>query len=228
VAGRTDAGVHARGQVCHVDVPPGTAEDLLADLRDGGQDQLLRRLNGTLPHDIRVREVSLAHPDFDARFAGLSRTYTYRLADRPEAMDPMRRHDTVHWPRPLDVAAMQAAADALLGLHDFAAFCKRREGATSIRTLLRLDLERDAAGVVVATVQADAFCHSMVRSLMGALLAVGEGRRSAQWPASLLTRTERYSGVLVAPPQGLTLERIDYPPDDELAGRQQLTRNPRA
>ena len=245
VAGRTDAGVNARGQVAHQDVPAGAPAPVINGIRmpdpaseshtqiplimgGEGQPPLVRRLNGTLPHDIRIRRVALAHPDFDARWCGLSRTYSYRIADRPEAVDPLRRHDTLHWPRPLDLDAMREASQQLVGLHDFAAFCKKREGATTIRTLLRLDWLRDDDAVLIATVQADAFCHSMVRSLMGALIAVGEGRQPATWPASLLSLDSRSSGVLVAPPQGLTLEHVEYPPDDQLAARQLVTRRPRA
>jgi tRNA pseudouridine38-40 synthase len=205
----------------------GATAELIDDLGAGGRDVMLRRLNGTLPHDIRIRRVSLAHPDFDARWCGLSRTYSYRIADRPEAVDPLRRHDTLHWPRPLELEAMQPASVHLLGLHDFAAFCKKREGASTIRQLLRLDWVREESGVLVATVQADAFCHSMVRSLMGALIAVGEGRQPSAWPGTLLQLDVRSSGVLVAPPQGLTLEHVEYPPDDQLAARQLITRHPR-
>jgi tRNA pseudouridine38-40 synthase len=215
VAGRTDAGVHARGQVAHVDLPPQAAEDPL----------LLRRLNGVLPPDVRVHRVSRAPAGFDARFSGLSRTYRYRVADAPELVDPLRRHDTLAWPRPLDLALLQEASQRLLGLHDFAAFCRRREGATTVRTLQRLDWERDAQGVLVATVQADAFCHSMVRSLVGALLAVGEGRHPVEWPASLLALGVRASEVTVAPAHGLTLDGVEYPPDDQLLARQEVTRN---
>ena len=215
VAGRTDAGVHARGQVAHVDLPEDLADDRL----------LLRRLNGTLPHDVRIRRVSRAPEGFDARFGGVSRTYLYRIADTPAAVDPLRRHDTLVWPRPLDLSALAKASAGLVGLHDFAAYCRRREGATTRRTLLRLDWERLADGVLVATVQADAFCHSMVRSLMGALIAVGEGRQPVEWPAALLSLPVRASGVVVAPPHGLTLEHVEYPPDDELLARQAITRN---
>ncbi|HUR50735.1 MAG TPA: tRNA pseudouridine(38-40) synthase TruA [Mycobacteriales bacterium] len=218
VAGRTDAGVHARGQVAHVDLPPELAVDPL----------LLRRLNGVLPHDVRIRRVGAAPAGFDARFSGVSRTYRYRVADGPESVDPLRRHDTLAWPRPLDLRALQAASALLLGLRDFAAFCRRREGATTVRTLLRLEWERDADGVLVATVQADAFCHSMVRSLVGALLAVGEGRRPVEWPASLLSFGVRASEVAVAPAHALTLEHVEYPPDDHLLARQEVTRNLRA
>ena len=213
VAGRTDAGVHARGQVAHVDLPQERAEDPL----------LLRRLNGLLPPDVRVRRTSLAPDGFDARFSALARTYRYRLADGAERADPLRR-DVLAWPRPLDVAALQAAAPAMLGEHDFAAYCKRREGATTVRALLALDWQRDAYGLLVMTIRADAFCHSMVRSVVGAMLAVGEGRRPVEWPASLLQRRERATDVAVAPPHGLTLEAVNYPPDDELLARQAITR----
>lgn len=212
VAGRTDAGVHATGQVAHIDLPPGVVDD-----------QLLRRLNGVLPHDVRVHQVRRAPDGFDARFSGMARTYRYRIADRPELVDPLRRRDTLAWPRPLDLATMQDASRQLLGLHDFAAFCRKREGATTTRTLLQLDWARE--DVLVGTVRADAFCHSMVRSLVGALLSVGEGRREPGWPAGLLTAGSRASDVVVAPPHGLTLVRVEYPPDDQLAARQAVTRN---
>ncbi|MFN2538447.1 MAG: tRNA pseudouridine(38-40) synthase TruA [Mycobacteriales bacterium] len=212
VAGRTDAGVHATGQVAHIDLPAEVASD-----------RLLRRLNGLLPPDIRVHAAAPAPPGFDARFSGLARTYRYRVADRPEDVNPLRRHDTLAWPRELDLDAMRTASSQLLGLHDFAAFCRRREGATTVRTLLQLDWARE--DVLVATVRADAFCHSMVRSLVGALLSVGEGRRPAEWPATLLSAEARASDVVVAPPQGLTLVRVEYPPDDQLLTRQSITRN---
>jgi tRNA pseudouridine38-40 synthase len=218
VAGRTDAGVHARGQVSHVDLPEPVAADPL----------LLRRLNGLLPEDVRVRRVHAAPEGFDARFSALSRTYRYTVADGPEHADPLRRHDVLTWARPLDVAAMSAACPPLLGEHDFAAYCKRREGATTVRALLELRWEREADGLLVLTVRADAFCHSMVRSLVGALLAVGDGRRPPSWPGSLLARSSRADGVAVAPPHGLVLEHVAYPPDDQLLTRQEVTRNLRA
>ncbi|MCW2713444.1 MAG: hypothetical protein JWN88_491 [Frankiales bacterium] len=217
VAGRTDAGVHARGQVAHVDLPPPVAEDPL----------LLRRLNGLLPVDVRVRRAAVAPEGFDARFSALSRTYRYRVADGPEAVDPLRRHDVLSWPRPLDPDAMQAATRALIGEHDFAAYCKRREGATTIRRLLQLDWVRGQDGLLVMTVEADAFCHSMVRSLVGAMLAVGEGRRGAAWPGSLVALDRRADDVAVAPPHALVLEHVTYPADGELLARQAVTRNVR-
>ena len=215
VAGRTDAGVHARGQVAHVDLPVERAQDPL----------LLRRLNGLLPPDVRIRRTSLAAAGFDARFSALSRTYRYRVADGAQLADPLRRYDVLHRPRVLDLVALQGACTALLGEHDFAAYCKRREGATTIRRLLDLGWERDAGGLLVMTVRADAFCHSMVRSLVGAMLAVGEGRRGPDWPGSLLARDRRADDVAVAPPHGLVLEHVAYPPDDQLLARQAITRN---
>ena len=212
VAGRTDAGVHARGQVAHVDLPQERAADPL----------LLRRLNGLLPPDVRVRRTALAADGFDARFSALSRTYRYRVADGPEALDPLRR-DVLAVPRPLDVTALQASCAPMLGEHDFAAFCRRREGASTVRALLELAWER-LDGLLVLTIRADAFCHSMVRSVVGAMLAVGDGRREPDWPASLLSRRERATDVAVAAAHGLVLEHVAYPPDGELRARQGVTR----
>jgi tRNA pseudouridine38-40 synthase len=215
VAGRTDAGVHASGQVAHADVPP----EVWAQQRD----RLVRRLRGVLPPDIAVVGVEEAPADFDARFGALRRHYVYRLTDADSGPPPLRRADTVGWPRRLDVEAMHLAAGLLLGEHDFAAYCRRREGATTVRTLLGLSVERDG-DLVRVRASADAFCHSMVRSLVGALLAVGEGRRPPEWPAGLLARSERASEVPVAPAGGLTLVAVDYPPDAELAARARVTR----
>jgi tRNA pseudouridine38-40 synthase len=215
VAGRTDTGVHATGQVAHTDVPRAPWED------QGGR--LVRRLRGVLPPDVAVPTVTEAPPGFDARFAALARHYTYRLTDADGGPPPLRRADTVGWPRRLDAAAMADAAALLPGQHDFAAFCRRREGATTIRTLLALSVAREG-DVVTVTASADAFCHSMVRSLVGALLAVGEGRRDPGWPAALLDRRTRADEVVVAPPGGLTLVRVDYPDDADLAARVLQTR----
>jgi tRNA pseudouridine38-40 synthase len=215
VAGRTDAGVHATGQVAHCDVP--------RQLWVEQGSKLVRRLRGVLPPDIAVPAVTEAHPDFDARFSALRRHYVYRLTDAESGPPPLRRADTVGWPRTLDAGAMALAAGLLLGEQDFAAFCRRREGATTIRTLLALEVSRSGPLIEVRA-SADAFCHSMVRSLVGALLTVGEGRRLAEWPGELLDRTERASDVPVAPAHGLTLVRVDYPPDEELAARATVTR----
>ena len=215
-AGRTDTGVHARGQVVHLDLP------------DAAYDERLeRRLNGILPPDLRVRAVSQAPEGFDARFSAVWRRYAYRVADAPALVDPLTRNHVLAWPRPLDVGAMAEASRPLLGLHDFAAFCKRRDGATTIRNLLALSWARDATGPAVATVRADAFCHHMVRSLVGCLLAVGEGRRPVGWPAEVLTAAVRDSAVAVVPAHGLTLEEVGYPDDDELAAQADRARSRR-
>jgi len=213
VAGRTDAGVHASGQVAHVDLPEETPL--------GG---LARRMNGVLDRAVRITGLAPAAPGFDARFSALSRRYVYRIGDAPYGVDPLRRHDTISWPRPVDAERMRYAAISLLGEHDFAAFCKRREGGTTVRTLLRLDVARVSDGVVAADVEADAFCHSMVRALVGALLAVGDGRRGPEWPALVLGRGLRDPAVTVAPAHGLTLVEVRYPPDPDLAARAAVTR----
>jgi tRNA pseudouridine38-40 synthase len=210
VAGRTDAGVHASGQVAH------------AELTELPED-LLRRLAAVLPADLRVRAVREVPAEFDARFAALWRRYAYRITDARWGADPLRRSQVLAWPRRLDVDAMAAAAQPLLGLRDFAAFCKRRDGATTTRNLQQLDVSRDG-DEVTCTVVADAFCHSMVRSLVGALLAVGEGRRPVDWPASPLNLGRRADDVPVAPAHGLTLVEVGYPPTAELAARAELTR----
>jgi tRNA pseudouridine38-40 synthase len=217
VAGRTDAGVHARHQVAHIDLPA-------VAYGRAGADELQRRLNGVLPDDIRVFAVATAHEGFDARFSALSREYRYRVCAAPAIPDPLRRQDTLAWERPLDLDALRAASALLLGEHDFAAYCRRREGATTIRSLRRLDWASYENGLLVATVIADAFCHSMVRSLVGALLAVGDGRRPVDFPASLLGAGPRAGEVTVAPPHGLTLVAVDYPEPAEYAARAELTR----
>jgi tRNA pseudouridine38-40 synthase len=162
---------------------------------------------------------------FDARFSALRRHYVYRVSDAPWGVDPLLRNHVVAWRRPLDLAALTEASATLLGTHDFVAFCKRREGATTIRELQRLEWRRETEHVLSAQVSADAFCHSMVRSLVGALLAVGEGRKPLDWPGSLLAAETRPSEVAVAPAHGLVLVGVDYPPDDQLALRAQQTRN---
>jgi tRNA pseudouridine38-40 synthase len=216
VAGRTDAGVHARGQVAHADLP----EDAWASSGDAA----LRRLARALPPDVRVRVIGPAPDGFDARFSALWRRYSYRVCDDPAAADPLRRHDTLWHPRRLDLTAMNTAAAELLGEHDFAAFCRRREGATTVRALRRLDWERDAEGVAVGCVVADAFCHNMVRALVGALLPVGEGGRPPSWPSCLLAAAVRNPAVRVVPPHGLCLEEVRYPDPGRLAERAAETR----
>lgn len=217
VAGRTDAGVHATGQVCHLDLPTPVWRE--------HEGRLLRRLARLLPPDVRVRAMTEVPADFDARFSARFRRYEYRVTDAPWGAEPLRRGDTLAWPKPLDLAALNASAAGLVGEHDFAAYCRRKENATTLREVTRLDWRRDPDGILVATVQADAFCQNMVRSLVGAMLVAGDGRRPVQWPAGLLTRRERSSEVTVAPAHGLALVAVGYPADPaEYARRAEETR----
>ncbi|GAA2075633.1 tRNA pseudouridine(38-40) synthase TruA [Streptomyces albiaxialis] len=220
VAGRTDAGVHARGQVAHVDLP----DEVWAE----HGERLLRRLAGRLPMDVRVFRAAEAPAHFNARFSATWRRYAYRVTDHPGGADPLRRGHVLWHNWPLDLDAMNAAAGALLGEHDFAAYCKKREGATTIRTLRRLEWTRHDDGVLEATVVADAFCHNMVRSLVGAMLFVGDGHRPPEWPGKVLEAGVRDSAVHVVRPHGLTLEEVGYPADEELAARNLASRNKRS
>ncbi|MFC5799536.1 tRNA pseudouridine(38-40) synthase TruA [Streptomyces formicae] len=220
VAGRTDAGVHARGQVAHVDLPQPLWEE--------HREKLLRRLAGRLPHDVRVWKAEEAPGGFNARFSAIWRRYAYRVTDHPGGVDPLLRGHVLWHDWPLDVDAMNTAAERLLGEHDFAAYCRRREGATTIRTLQELRWERGADGILMATVRADAFCHNMVRALVGAMLFVGDGHRSPDWPAKVLAAGVRDSAVHVVRPHGLTLEEVGYPADELLAARNLEARNKRS
>ena len=211
-AGRTDAGVHARGQVAHLDLP------------DPSRWPTAVRINRALPHDVRVRSIEPAPEGFDARFSALWRRYSYRVSDDGLGPDPLQRSTILAWPRRLDLEAMNAAGALLLGEHDFAAFCKPRDFGTTVRALLELGWHRDDAHVAVMEVRADAFCHSMVRSLVGALLPVGDGRRPIGWPAQILAGGERDSAVTVMPAFPLVLDEVGYPADHLLLARQQKTR----
>jgi tRNA pseudouridine38-40 synthase len=226
VAGRTDTGVHARGQVAHVDLDPDLVAAVVGRGTDPPTEALLRRLNGVLGPDVRIRRISEAPDGFDARFSAIWRRYCYRVADDAAVVDPITRGHVLTWPRPLDLDRMNDAAAVLLGEHDFAAFCKKREGATTIRSLLDLAWTR-VDGVAEATVRADAFCHNMVRSLVGCMVAVGEGRREPAWAAEVLARTEREPAVRVVQPHGLTLEEVGYPADEDLAAQAEASRTVR-
>lgn len=212
VAGRTDAGVHARGQVVHVDVP----EHVLFDL-----EKIRYSLDSLLGGDIRINAVKIAPKNFDARFSAIARRYTYTISDG--FVDPLARHYVVTNWRRFDIDAMNEAAKPLLGLHDFASFCKKTDYGTAIRTLEVFSWHRGDHGSV-ATVQADAFCHSMVRSLIGALVPVGEGRRGIDFPEQAMLRKMRDGDVVTMPAHGLVLEEVIYPADDELLSRQEITR----
>ena len=227
VAGRTDAGVHARRQVAHLDVTAASVAPETSRSHEPALDALRRRLNGVLDTDVRIRRVTEAPEGFDARFSALWRRYVYRIADHPEAVDPLTRGHVLTWSRALDLERMNAAAQHLLGEHDFAAFCRKRAGATTIRTLLDLHWERDVSGLAVATVRADAFCHNMVRALVGCLMAVGEGRRDGEWVANVLAERRRDPAVRVVRPHGLTLEEVAYPDEPELAARARAARSVR-
>ncbi|NEM91248.1 tRNA pseudouridine(38-40) synthase TruA [Galbitalea soli] len=266
VAGRTDAGVHALGQVAHLDLSPAAmatladphrgarrhpprrprAADSLtttpvaaapaaagpvtpAPTADGPAERaarLARRLNGIagLSTDLYVSRASLAPAGFDARFSAIWRRYEYRVADTAAPRNPLLRGHTVWYPAELDVALMDATASALVGLHDFAAYCKPRLGATTIRTLQDFRWRRDPDGVIVAALQADAFCHSMVRALVGALVAIGEGRLAPSRAEGILLEGARTSEFKVMPAKGLTLLEIGYPDDGDLAARALQTR----
>ncbi|MCX6447920.1 MAG: tRNA pseudouridine(38-40) synthase TruA [Actinobacteria bacterium] len=208
VAGRTDAGVHATGQVIHVDLP----ESL--ELTD-----LAYKLNRILDQDIRINQITIAPPAFHARFSALRRYYEYRILDENKVIPPLARFNTESWYRPLDVDVMNQASALLLGTHDYAAFCKFREGATTIRTLETYSWRRDNQGVLIADVVADAFCYSMVRNLVGAIVCVADGRKDASWISMLLENKERVSDSLVFPARGLSLYKVDYPDDAELLER---------
>lgn len=224
VAGRTDAGVHARGQVAHLDVDEALVVASAGRSTDPPLEALTRRLTGILPPDLRVRRIVEAPEGFDARFSAIWRRYAYRVADDATLVDPLMRRHVLAWPRPLDLDAMNHAAEPLTGLTDFAAFCRKREGATTIRTLLDLTWSRDRTGVAVGTVVADAFCHNMVRALVGCLLAVGDGRKPVSWPAEVLAGRSREAGVAVVQAHGLTLEEVGYPEGAELLAQSERAR----
>jgi tRNA pseudouridine38-40 synthase len=224
VAGRTDAGVHAVGQVCHSDVPLAA----WAAVPDPSLT-LRRRLNGVLPPDLRVRHVDVAPEGFDARWSASWRRYSYLVADDPAGQDPRTRGHVLWHPRALDVEAMDAACAPFVGEHDFAAFCRAREGASSVRTLhdigwRRVGRSAGAASPVEFSVRADAFCHSMVRALVGAFIAVGDGRWPVERPAQLLAAAERVPVIATAPAHPLTLVEVGYPPDADLARQAEQAR----
>lgn len=238
VAGRTDAGVHARHQVCHVDISETAWERLTPRGGECGDEataaSIVRRLNKILSGrygerargrdlpaargtcDVRIFTARVVDASFDARFSALARRYTYRVSDAP---DPLARWDRLWVDEPLDDQAMNDAAAPLLGQHDFLGYCRPREGATTIRTLRAVRAVREADGTLAFRVEADAFCHSMVRSLVGALLLVGSGTRDIDYPARLLRARSRTSAAPIAPAHGLTLEGVDYPAPEEWAAR---------
>jgi tRNA pseudouridine38-40 synthase len=256
VAGRTDAGVHARHQVAHVDLPaavreglvrrrtapgergaggavvdrrslpdgPGVVEERTEPRVEALEGRLARRLRALLPEDVQMHRMAPAPSGFDARFGALWRRYAYRIADQPAARDPLNRLNVWWASGELDTAAMQRAATGLLGEHDFAAFCRPREGASTVRTVQEITVDRSPEGLIEVWVQADAFCHNQVRAMVGALVAVGAGRRPPSWPAQALAARVREAAATVLPARGLTLEWVEYPPDDLLATQAAVAR----
>ncbi|MEH6781037.1 MAG: tRNA pseudouridine synthase A [Rhodoglobus sp.] len=236
VAGRTDAGVHATGQVAHLDLTESQLRSLdrprrgnMGGRRYDGPASLARRINGItgLESDIFVMQSVIAPEGFDARFSPLWRRYEYRIADNLSPRDPRQRNHTLWYPATLDVDAMNVAANELLGLHDWAAYCKPREGATTVRTLERFSFRRTEEGIILAEVRADAFCHSMVRSLVGAGVYVGQGKIDSARPADIRDERSKGSEFKVMPAKGLSLVEVGYPPDAELGARAELTRSRR-
>lgn len=230
VAGRTDSGVHATGQVAHTDLDAGQQKRLFSRRRDDAASDpvatLAARVRGVLGAypDVAVRSASTGPDGFDARFSAVWRRYEYRVGDDATGYDPLERHRVTTVRGRLDGSAMDAAARSLIGLHDFAAYCRAREEATTIRTLLEFGWRRDAAGVLVADVKADAFCHGMVRALVGACVAVGEGRLDVADVAALRDAHGRTSDFTVLAARGLTLTEVGYPADELLEARADQTR----
>ena len=217
VAGRTDAGVHATGQVIHVDVPDSIFN------RDLTYIDLRYKLNRILDDDVRIMNISVAPEGFHARFSALRRYYSYKILDNNDVIAPLSRYDVASWYRPLDVERMNEASRLVLGHHDFAAFCKFKVGGTTIRTLEKYEWKRSQEGLLVADVVADAFCYSMVRNLVGAVVCVADGRKEPSWIAELLANKERVSDSLVFPARGLSLYQVDYPSNDQLLERARVT-----
>jgi len=212
VAGRTDAGVHATGQVIHVDIPESVS-----------LDDLPYKLNRILDEDVRIHSISIAPEAFHARFSALRRYYRYKILDANKVLDPLSRIDVATWYRPLDVDVMNKTSALLLGEHDFAAFCKFREGGTTIRRLEKYEWKRNSHGYLEAEIVADAFCYSMVRNLVGAVVCVADGRFDPEWIVGVLNNKERVSDSLVFPARGLTLFQVDYPSNAELLERAKVT-----
>ena len=222
VAGRTDAGVHAGFQVCHVDI----TEEQMARL--GRAPFSPSRLDGLLPEDIAVIDVFVAPAGFDARFSATGRTYHFGIADPNCKPDPKQARYVLSVTKPLDENLMQAAGKTLIGLRDFGAFCKPREGATTIRELRTLEVEREPDGRILVTLSADAFCHNMVRSIVGALIAVGEGKLTTEDMVEITLAAKRTSKFKVVDPRGLSLDDVQYPPNDQLASQAEKARNLRS
>ena len=222
VGGRTDAGVHADHQVCHVDL----SDTQLSRL--GRNPLSAARLNSLLPTDVAILKVLKAPKGFDARFSSIGRSYVYAIADANCKPNPKQTRYTLTVSKELSLEKMSAAGKKLLGLRDFGAFCKPRPGATTIRNLRKLAVKRSGDGRILIEVSADAFCHNMVRALVGALIAAGEGRITPTELSKIQQEAKRTSAFKVVGPQGLTLTKISYPPVKDLAKQAEKARNTRS
>ena len=221
VGGRTDAGVHALGQVCHIDLSP-------EQLKRLGRTPLSAvRLQSLLPSEIVIYSVAPAKEGFDARFSAIGRSYRYLIADGKSPRSPLSGRYELWVHSELDVTEMKKAAKKLLGLRDFGAFCKPRAGATTIRELKELRVTRFLDNIEIYLV-ADAFCHNMVRALVGALIRVGEGKLSAEDLSKLQLAAKRESKFKVISAHGLALTSIDYAPDELLGEQAEKTRRKRS
>lgn len=203
-AGRTDKGVHAAAQVVTFDAPAGLVEPA----------KLQRAVNKMCGPAIAVRSVDVVDERFDARFSAVSRRYRYRVVDR-SVPDPFLAHLAWQVPEPLDLEAMRLGCDAFVGEHDFSAFCRRprRRGgelASLVRRVREADWNRDEEGDLRFEIEADAFCHQMVRSIVGTLVDVGRGRIRAGEVLGIMRSGDRDRAGQVAPPQGLVLLRVRY------------------
>lgn len=203
-AGRTDTGVHAWGQVVSFDAPDDTE-----------LSRLVTALNRMLGPVIVMRDAAAAPEGFNARFHASSRTYRYTVLNRP-VPDPFLAPTSWHCPRPLDVEAMNTAAEAILGEHDFSSFCRRQRTAggaekSRVRIVSRAGWDTVEEDVLRFEIEASSFCHQMVRSITGALVDIGAGRRSADAMASILAAEDRSAVPNLAPPHGLCLWSVSYP-----------------
>ena len=226
VAGRTDAGVHATGQVAHVDLPADVFARLPGRSERSAEQALMDKCESMLAADLRVTTAEVVDSTFDARFGAVWRRYVYRISDDPSTRAPLQRD--VYWhSRAVDEERLNEASQSLTGLRDFAPFCKAREGATTIRDLGEFSWRR-SGGLLEGTVRADAFCHSMVRSIVGAVLPVADGRRDLSWLTALAGGARRSAAVSVAPARGLTLAEVAYPPKEDWAARAEATRAKRS
>ncbi|MFM2238497.1 MAG: hypothetical protein RL389_844 [Actinomycetota bacterium] len=221
VAGRTDAGVHAQAQVAHLDLTP----DQLKRVRRG--HGVAERLNKIIDPDVRVTAFEEADPGFHARFSALSRRYRYSIADRSVTPNPMTSRYMLEILWNLEVAPMIEVAKEFMGLRDFRAFCKERDGTTTIRELREISVKRRPNGVIDIEVEADAFCHNMVRSVVGALMSAGSGRTTAKEVRKALKGQRNEHAYKVQAPQGLTLIKISYPAKSKLGAQAELTQRMR-